>query len=305
MMDKNETTESQTKSSDSEDHIEILVPDEFKMKQRRCDYCNLSRIYVILRILLLIGILAGFLVLICAYLTSDAVEDETTEAFLWLQQMPTWISALTMILLYMVSLAFFCPGTPFNLASGFLFGFALGATVAIIGCISGAILAFVLGRTIARDWVKTKVENNSKFRVIDWAIQKNGLYIVTLTRLSPLFPFPLLNYMFGATRIKVWQYVVGTLVGIAPGTIAYSYLGTLMRDLADIWSEGGETEDSHKILWWIFGIIVTLVSTVVISLITHRAISNATKNYEQNQELLSMGMTEIPPDDNVVELEPV
>jgi len=232
-----------------------------------------------IRLTALLMIISGIISFFGVFLLSDSFEDYTISVFNWIRSLPTWLSASVMILLYAVSLLFFCPGTPFNMAAGFLYGIFLGCTVALIGCILGSIIAFILGRTIVRDWVKNKMESKPKFKAVDWALRKNGLYIVFLTRLSPLFPFPLLNYAFGATHIKAWQYVLGTSMGVAPGTIGYAYLGTLMRNIAEMWTSVDD-EDSD-LIWWIIGGGLTLLSIIAISIITQRAISSATKEYEK------------------------
>jgi len=213
----------------------------------------------------------------------DSFEEGSIEVLSWMTSLPTGLSAGIMILLYSVSLLFFCPGTPFNMAAGFLYGIVLGCAVSLAGCILGSVIAFVLGRTIARDWVKAKMESKPKFKAVDWALRKNGLYIVFLTRLSPLFPFPLLNYAFGVTQIKSWQYFLGTALGVTPGTIGYTYLGTLMRNVADLWTTSVSDEDG-ELIWWAVGGGLTLLSIIAISIITQRAISNATKEYEKLHE---------------------
>lgn len=146
----------------------------------------------------------------------------------------------------------------------------------------GAVLGFIFGRTIAREWVTKKIARYPKFKAIDWALHKRGLYIVILTRLSPLFPFPLLNYAFGITQINFLSYLVGTFIGSLPATIAYTYLGTLMRNLTDMWMGGSDSEEDNfqNIMLLIGGGAATLVSIVVITLITKRAITSATKEYE-------------------------
>jgi len=199
----------------------------------------------------------------------------------WLSQISTWASSLVVTFMYAIALLLFCPGTPFNLAAGFLFGMWLGAGVAMGGCVLGAILAFFFGRTIAREWVKGKMEKRQSFKAVDWAIQKNGVYIVFLTRLSPLFPFPLLNYAFGITKVEAWKYFVGTFVGVLPATLGYTYLGTQLRSLTDIWTTGSDSSPNYYLL--IGGSVMTIVSIIVISLITKRAIAKATKEYEQLQ----------------------
>jgi len=224
---------------------------------------------------------------------SNSVQDGLVSTLQWLGDLPIWASSIVVMGMYCVALMFFCPGTPFNLAAGFLYGIWLGSGIALGGCLLGASIAFIFGRTIAREWVKSKMESKPTFKAVDWAIQKNGAYIVFLTRLSPLFPFPLLNYAFGITRVRVWQYLVGTTVGVMPATLAYTYLGTLMRDLTDIWAATDVTGDlnpnsdafksgrSHSLIWVILGGALTIGSIIIISIITKRAIAKATKEYQQ------------------------
>lgn len=116
------------------------------------------------------------------------------------------------------------------------------------------------------------------FAALDAALSINGLYIVFLTRLSPLFPFPLLNYAFGSTQIRLWQYTLGTFGGIAPATVGYTYLGTLLSDLNSIWGSGAATTRDYVIM--VVGALITVISIVVISYITKKEIEKATKKFE-------------------------
>jgi len=253
--------------------------------------CKKLKPMTILRLVLLSFLLIGVGVVIGFVLGSNSMKDNVVTVFQWLGHLPIWASCFLVILMYCVALMFFFPGTPFNLAAGFLYGIWLGCGVALGGCLLGASIAFLCGRTIAREWVKSKMESTPKFRAVDWAIQKNGIYIVFLTRLSPLFPFPLLNYAFGITKVRTWQYLIGTVAGVLPATIAYTYLGTLMRNLTDIWSsmsvtnelnpnsEAFKTGNHANLVWLIFGAGITVASIIIISVITKRAISKATKEY--------------------------
>jgi len=260
---------------------------------RRCGsylcFVGRPKLLTIVRLAALFILLAGTGTFLGFLIGSHDVQDGIVDALEWLSDLPKWASSILVAGMYCVSLLFFCPGTPFNLAAGFLFGVWIGCGVALGGCILGACIAFVLGRTIAREWVKQKVEKKPKFRAVDWAIQKNGLYIVFLTRLSPLFPFPLLNYAFGITKVRVWQYMLGTFLGVLPATVAYTYLGTLMRSLTDIWSAtdvnnftlSSIQNGNHKNLFFlILGGILTVGSIIIISFITKTAISKATKEYQ-------------------------
>eukprot|EP01114_Cavostelium_apophysatum_P019346 TRINITY_DN620_c0_g1_i1.p1 TRINITY_DN620_c0_g1~~TRINITY_DN620_c0_g1_i1.p1 ORF type:complete len:470 (-),score=78.47 TRINITY_DN620_c0_g1_i1:39-1448(-) len=249
---------------------------------RNMSWQSAVRISVIAVLVIGIATFLGFLI------GSNHVQTAMVDVLSWLSRLPKWAGSLLMIGMYCAGLMLFCPGTPFNLAAGFLFGMWIGVGVAMAGCMLGAGGAFFLGRTLARDWVKSKMDHRPKFKAVDWAIQKNGLYIIFLTRLSPLFPFPLLNYGFGITKVAIWQYVAGTFAGVVPATFAYTYLGTLMRNLTDMWSSvGGDTSSNTNIWWLVGGSVMTLVSIVVISLITKRAISKATREYEQQQQQLA------------------
>lgn len=127
---------------------------------------------------------------------------------------------------------FFLPGSILTLGAGFAYGVGLGTAVVWVGANLGATLAFVFGRTLARGWVAARVEGNPRFAAIDRAVGREGLKIVLHARLSPIFPFNLLNYVFGLTQVSLRDYVLGSLVGMLPGTILYVYLGSLITNLS-------------------------------------------------------------------------
>jgi uncharacterized membrane protein YdjX (TVP38/TMEM64 family) len=236
-----------------------------------------------LKIALFVVLALTILTFVVLFFASDEVQETTLDVLDWLENLPTVTSSLTMVGIYTVVLIFMFPVTPLNLATGFLYGFWVGSSVSVVGCSMGATVAFVLGRTIAREWVKQKMVNRPKFKAIDWAIQRNGTFFVFLLRLSPLFPFPLINYGFGITTVTPLQYVIGTTLGVAPATIVYTYLGTLMRSLADMWTETGfNLDDPTSIIWLVAGAFVTILSIVVVSWVTQRAINKATREYEQH-----------------------
>lgn len=239
----------------------------------------------IVRIVLAVILVSGVLVFFILLLGSDKVQTASVEVLEWLEELPKWISILLTALLYSAALVFFLPGTPFNLAAGFLFGWLSGTCVALGGAMLGAAIAFVLGRTIAREWVKEKVSRYPTLKAVELALAKKGVYIVFLMRLSPLFPFPLLNYAFGITQVHTWQYLAGTLAGILPATAGYCYLGTLMRDLTDMWTTDdypGTENESRRAAWLFVAASITVLSIILISYMTKRAIGNATAEYQEH-----------------------
>ena len=101
---------------------------------------------------------------------------------------------------YIPACIFYVPGWILTMGSGFVFGVIAGSLTVSIGSVIGASTAFLLGRTLMRDWIESKVISLPRFRAIDRAVEQNGFKIVLLTRLSPIFPFNLLNYAFGSQR---------------------------------------------------------------------------------------------------------
>ena len=134
------------------------------------------------------------------------------------------------VLLYVAATVLFLPGSILTLGAGVVFGLARGAVIVSISATLGATAAFLVGRYLARDWVAGKIEGHPKFKAIDEAVAREGWKIVGLTRLSPVFPFNLLNYAFGLTRVSLSHYVIASWIGMMPGTVMYVYLGSVAGD---------------------------------------------------------------------------
>jgi len=261
--------------------ISDIPDDETPLLEKNTKNKRFTRASVI-RIIALCFLVVIAVTFVTVFFSSHEVQNGTLDVLKWTRSIPTVLGAILFAIVYALALVLFCPGTPFNLAAGFLFDIWIGSLVALCGCIGGACIAFLCGRTIARDWVAQWVSNYPKFRSIDWAISNNGIYIVFLTRLSPLFPFPLLNYGFGVTKVSILNYFIGTAAGVLPSTVGYTYIGTAMRDLAEIWSKGNT---SNLILLFV-GIAITLLSIVIITFITRRAINKATKEFNEKENSL-------------------
>jgi uncharacterized membrane protein YdjX (TVP38/TMEM64 family) len=129
--------------------------------------------------------------------------------------------ALVFILIYVVAVVAAIPAAPISVAAAALFGSVWGVIVINIGATLGAGLAFLVGRYFAREAVVNWLGNNEKFRRLDQLTEAHGAIIVALTRLVPIFPFNLLNYGFGLTRVPFWTYVFWTWLCIIPGTVLY------------------------------------------------------------------------------------
>jgi len=161
------------------------------------------------------------------------VKDWLIKALEWTQDMGTWGPACV-VLFYIIACVLFLPGSVLTLGAGFIFKVIVGTITVSIGSTLGACAAFLIGRTFARKWISKKIAQNKKFDAIDNAVGAQGFKIVFLLRLSPVFPFNLLNYAFGLTKISFSKYALASWIGMLPGTIMYVYLGAGVRSLTDV-----------------------------------------------------------------------
>ena len=145
----------------------------------------------------------------------------------WIQDAGLWAPLLFMAA-YAVAAVLFLPGSVLTLAGGALFGPVLGTFYYLTGATIGATLAFLIARYMASDWVADKAGGRLK-QLIN-GVEGEGWRFVAFTRLVPLFPFNLLNYALGLTRIKLSHYLLATYTCMLPGAIAYTYLGYAGRE---------------------------------------------------------------------------
>ncbi len=140
------------------------------------------------------------------------------------------LAPLVYMAVYAVAPVLFLPGLPLTIVGGILFGPFWGIVYAIISATIGACMAFVVSRYLARDWIESKL-TNPRWRRLDEAVEKHGWKVVAFTRLIPAFPFNLLNYAFGLTKIKFWHYAVTSFVCMLPGCAAYIIFSSSLLDV--------------------------------------------------------------------------
>lgn len=184
------------------------------------------------------------------------------------------LGAIAFILLYIVATVAFLPGVILTLGAGVIFGVFLGSLYVFIGATAGATAAFLVGRYLARDWVMSKIAPHQKFQALAEAVAQEGLKIVILTRLSPLFPFNLLNYGYGITGVSLQDYMLGSL-GMIPGTIMYVYIGSLTGSLTTIGMGTGQVNSSGQWLMRLVGLIATVAVTIYVAKIAKKALDKA------------------------------
>ncbi len=174
---------------------------------------------------------------------------------------------------YVLAVLALLPASVLTLTAGAAFGLLVGTITVSLASTTGAALAFLIARYLARETVARRLACSPKFAAIDRAISQNGWKVVGLLRLSPAVPFTLQNYLYGLTGIRFVTYVVTTWIAMLPGTFLYIYLGHLSR--VGLEAAAGESARSRGPAEWAMlavGLLATVAVTVFVTRLARRAI---------------------------------
>ena len=166
---------------------------------------------------------------------------------------------------YVLATVLFLPCSVLTVGAGFAFGIAWGTLVVSIGSTTGASLAFLISRYVARDRIVAIAEKNAKFKAIDRAIGRQGWKMVGLLRLSPAIPFNLSNYVYGLTAVRFWPYVLASWIGMLPVTLLYVYLGAFGQAGIQAASSVGTERSPVEFALLGVGLLATVFVTIMIT----------------------------------------
>ncbi|XP_078170998.1 uncharacterized protein LOC144565193 isoform X1 [Carex rostrata] len=231
-------------------------------------------------LLLLIGIVTAFVTL--------PVEKILKDFLYWIKQSVGPWGPLVLALAYIPLTVLAVPASVLTLGGGYLFGLFLGFIADSIGATIGATAAFLLGRTIGRPYVISKLKDYPKFQAVAIAIQRSGFKIAVLLRLVPLLPFNMLNYLLSVTPISIGEYMLATWLGMMPITLALVYVGTTLKDLADVthgWSEISTT----RLVFLACGFIVSVISIICVTRVAKSALEKALAENPEVESILVTG----------------
>jgi uncharacterized membrane protein YdjX (TVP38/TMEM64 family) len=210
-----------------------------------------------------------------------------------LKYLQSWIESLGplapigYVLLYVATTVLLIPGSVLTIGAAGIFSFWKALAVVVIGANLGALGAFWLTRTFLRERVAQWAAANPKFTALDRAIGREGFKMVLLARLSPIFPFTLLNYLLGLTTVRMSSYVLANLIGMLPGTFLYVYIGATARDAL---SAGSGSVGRWQLVLRIVGLLATLAVVVLITRTAKRALAQAEQeNVEEGTGLKPQG----------------
>lgn len=162
-----------------------------------------------------------------------------------------WVAACVMML----------PGLPIAIAGGLVFGAMWGTVWTTVGANLGACLAFLIGRYAARDMVTGWIEKNKALKKIDDGVRQQGWRMLMITRLVPVFPFNVQNYVYGLTNISFATYALVSLICMVPGTIAFNFAAGSAREVI---LSGGQPDAVKKTMMYL---AIAAVFFVLLSLI--------------------------------------
>jgi uncharacterized membrane protein YdjX (TVP38/TMEM64 family) len=194
-----------------------------------------------------------------------------------------WVSgngtagALLFVLGYIAATVALVPGSLLTMAAGAIFGLAGGTALVFVAATLGAAAAFLVSRYLARPLVERRLAGNDRFAAIDRAVGQEGRKIVFLLRLSPVFPFNLLNYALGLTKVRFRDYVLAS-AGMLPATLLYVYYGKILGDVARVASG---TPIPHGPAYYVLlciGLAATIAVTALVTRTARRALRGAIGN---------------------------
>ncbi|MCA1563511.1 MAG: TVP38/TMEM64 family protein [Acidobacteria bacterium] len=172
---------------------------------------------------------------------------------------------------YVAATVAILPGSILTLAAGFAYGPGWGLAIASPASVAGATAAFLLGRTLLRDWAVRKTSDSARVRAIGQAVEREGFKLVLLLRLSPLLPFNLLNYALSLSNVRVRTYVAASALGMLPGTALYVYLGSLAPTAAQL-SAAAEGGGASRAALYVAGLAATIAVVVIVTRAARRAL---------------------------------
>ncbi|KAL3812700.1 hypothetical protein ACJIZ3_013968 [Penstemon smallii] len=232
----------------------------------------------------LLSVLIVAIVIACFTLP---IEQMLKDFLLWIEQdLGPW-GPLVLALAYIPLTVLAVPASVLTLGGGYLFGLPVGFIADSIGATIGAGAAFLLGRTLGRPFVISKLKDYPKFRAVAIATRRSGFKIVFLLRLVPLLPFNMLNYLLSVTPVPIAQYMLASWLGMMPITLALVYVGTTLKDLSDVthgWDELSKTRWALIVLGLVISVLLMLCVTRVAKAALEKALA---ENEDLDGDILS------------------
>ncbi len=188
----------------------------------------------------------------------------------WVDRLGIW-GPVVFVLGYAAAVVAFVPASLLTLAAGAIFGLVKGTVLVFIAATLGSAGAFLVSRYVARGAVERRLAASPRFAAIDRAVGAQGLRMVLLLRLSPVFPFNLLNYALGLTQVRFRDYLLASF-GMLPATVLFVYYGKLAGDVAALAGGAAVEKGAGYYAVAVLGLVATAVATTFVARMASRAI---------------------------------
>lgn len=192
----------------------------------------------------------------------------------WTRDLGRW-GALALGLAWIPAAVLLVPGSLITLGTGFVLGPVWGVVVVSLGSTLGATVAFLVGRRLGREWVRRRVGRRATLEGVDRAIAGEGLKVVLLLRLSPIVPYNALNYALALTAVRTRDFVLGSWLGMLPGTVLYVWLGAGARSIAAL-ATGTADRSGAWLGVLVAGLLATAAAVFVVTRAARRALAERT-----------------------------
>lgn len=264
-----------------EDDDDVVVVKSFKWWRRRLlSSMAAFSVSVTWRSALRFGLLLLLLATVSIAFMNLPIDKVLKHILLWIKQdLGPW-GPLVLAVLYIPLTILAVPASILTLGGGYLFGLPVGFVADLFGATIGATAAFIVGRTIGRSYVMSKLKNYPKFQAVAVAIRRSGFKIVLLLRLVPLLPFNMLNYLLSVTTVRVRDFMLASLLGMMPITFALVYVGTTLKDLSDVTHEWNEVSTAR----WVLMALGVIISAIMLVCAVRVAKSSLDKALAENAE---------------------
>lgn len=186
------------------------------------------------------------------------LQDLLLEFLSWIRSLG-WRGVGIFLVVYTVAVILLLPSSVLTIAAGVIFGGVRGFAISVIASMAGAAISFLLAKFSSEGW-RTRLRRREHFRVLEQAAREDGMRFVILMRLSPLFPFAIINYAMGLARVRTRDYMIGTFIGIIPSILLYIFLGTAAKNLAAVISTG-DTDPGPAQYAFYTGLLLTISAT--------------------------------------------
>lgn len=188
----------------------------------------------------------------------------------WVDTLGIW-APIVFIGMVAMSVPMVFPGIVFTLAAGFMFGFIHGVIYIVLGLSMGGVISFLLGRYVLRDKVLKLLQRHASMYHLESEVTRGGGKLIMFTRMIPMFPYKVSNYVFGCTRVKLWEFWLGNTIGILPLTFTNVYVGSLAVNLTSM----GDRDAPLTTTEWVLslgGLACAVVGLIYITRYAQRAI---------------------------------